>query len=611
MATYGSTKTTKSAGALAAAITAALVGALAIAPSAQAADDEVFCDVPGEELAISPISGLEDDQPVTWKSTTKGTEPTEFPGTYVGKLENGLGYDANGNPRDLLLVELGGPIVEGSGTTLAAGVWAGASGSPVYDADGALIGAVSYGFSWLPDNVAGVTPAAYMKTIGQLPGVQKVNTAAQKKIDKIVDGAPLATKSQARIEPLKPVRVTFGGTADDFDQASATLAEKVEGYTAAAQGGLAIDGGALDGEDYPIVAGGNIAVTYAYGAVGSASVGTVTAVCGDEVFAYGHPAYWNSEIGASFHGASAARVVPDLETAYKQVSAIGKPKGRITEDRLAGIRGVFGDPAPSIPITTVSKIGSHTSTAVTHVSFDLMNPDVAYVQLMVDAQRMLDNAWAGSAKVKWSIRYQREDGSQGTFTNYNRYADSQAFPDLLGFDVADNIATLMANPYEEVEILGVDITTRFAEGFRAARVSGVEMKKNGAWKKVEDGSAVKVTRGKTHTFRTVLAPVPGAERVTEYQEFSVTVPQRLKKSMSLRVSASPQYDDETEAGDFDSLIAELDNPVRYDVISVAKRWRSTSNAVHASEKTLVTPTFIVDDGSGFSFTLEAAALKKG
>jgi hypothetical protein len=120
----------------------------------------MFCTAPGQELAISDPSALTKGQPVTWKTTTSGTTPETLQGEYVGKLTNGLGNDANGKPRDLLLVKLDGPVVNGESKTLPAGVWAGASGSPVYDADGALIGAVSYGFSDEADNVAGVTPAS-------------------------------------------------------------------------------------------------------------------------------------------------------------------------------------------------------------------------------------------------------------------------------------------------------------------------------------------------------------------------------------------------------------------------------------------------------------------
>ena len=44
------------------------------------------------------------------------------------------------------------------------GIWQGMSGSPVYAADGRLIGAVAYGFSFGPSPVAGITPFSQMQT---------------------------------------------------------------------------------------------------------------------------------------------------------------------------------------------------------------------------------------------------------------------------------------------------------------------------------------------------------------------------------------------------------------------------------------------------------------
>lgn len=605
------------------AVAAALVGTLALVPPASAAPatTDMFCEVPGQELAISPISGLKEGQAVTWLSTVKGTKPTEFTGEYVGKIANGLGYDANGKPRDLLLVKLGGDAVA------KAGVWAGASGSPVYDADGALIGAVSYGFSWLPDDdVAGVTPAAYMKAIGDLPEAAKASPATLSKVNKLADVAsPTRTVSSAQIRRIEPVRVSMGTTADTFDKISVRLAKRVKSYEPVAQGGLAIAGGALSGKDYPIVAGGNVAVSYAYGAVGSATVGTVTAVCGNDVFAYGHPNNWNSTLGASFHGASTARIVPDLGGSYKLVSAVGKAKGRVTDDRLAGLRGKLGKPAPSVPVTTVSKVGTHSSKAVSHVSLDLLVPDVAAAQLDSDATRMLDNAWEGSARVTWSIDYKRKKGVRGTLTNTNRYSASMAFPSAVGMDVATDIAALQGNEFENVKILGVKITARYSDGYRAARVTGVQQKKKGAWTKVRANSVTKVSRGKTYTFRAVLSPMPGAKKVTEYREFTVRVPNGAKKTITVSLGAPQppfieipseipgeppiQVPIEVPVDSLDALLASMDDNYRSDTIARTRAYESTGGNLYSKQNVLVTPTVIIDNGTTFDFKLQVPVKK--
>lgn len=597
--------------AVTAALLAGLVGSLTAAPAhAVAADPDLFCDIPGQELAISPIADLQDGDSVTWLSTVKGTTPTSFTGEYVGKLDNGLGYDASGNPRDLLLVKLDGDIVNGAPGSLAAGVWSGASGSPVYDADGALIGAVSYGFSFLADNVAGVTPAAYMKAIGQLPGIQKLSPAATNRAARMAGEEAVA--ETGTIRRLEPVRVTTGTTARSLDAYNASLAKKVEGFRGVAASGRAIDGGANDGADYPIVVGGNIAVSYAYGAVGEASVGTVTAICGDEVFAYGHPGNWNSKLSANIHGASAARIVPDLTGSYKLVSAIGKVKGKLVDDRLAGVRGLLGAGTATVPITTTSLVGSHRSTAVSHVSEKQLIAAAAYTQVGNEVARMLDNGQEASAKVSWSIVYQRASGAVATLKNIDRYADPNEIAAYVGAGVADDIAQLQANPFEDVKIVSVAVTARFAEDYRAARLAGVQMLKKGTWTTLTQGSVTKVTRGSTYTFRAVLSPVPGAARVTEYSPFTVSIPKGVKKTMTIAL-AVPGFGDgfgeeAEEPKTFSAFIAALDDNARSDVFDRTRTYTSTHGLRVARTSTTVAPTVLIDDGKTVLFRLEAPAL---
>lgn len=590
---------------------AALIGSTAAAP-AFAVPADMFCEVPGQELAIAPISGLEEGDDVTWMSTVKGTAPTTFTGEYLGKLDNGLGYDASGKPRDLLLVRLDGDVVNGATGSLAAGVWAGASGSPVYDADGALVGAVSYGFSSLPDNVAGVTPAAYMKTIGELPGVQRMDAAEQRQVAQMAGEEVRTSRTAATIRPLEPVRVTTGTTAAALDRVTSKLAKNVEGFRGVRSAGLAIDGGADSGADYPIVVGGNIAVSYAYGAVGEATVGTVTAICGDDVFAYGHPNNFNSKLAANIHGASAARIVPDLLGSYKMVSAIGKVKGRLVDDRLAGIKARLGAGTATVPITTTSIVGSHRSKAVTHVSESLLVAGAAAAHLGADAVRMLDNQWEGSAKVTWSIDYQRENGKIRTLNNANRVADPQMFPEAVGYEMSEDIALLQMNPFEDVKVLAVRVTAVYDPDYRAARVAGVEMRQNGVWKKVSSSAPIAVTRGKTYAFRTVLAPAPGAKRVTAYAPFSVQVPAIQQRNMNVRVNAPIVEDDFAleMAPDFGAYIAALDANARADALVVSRRYTSLNGSPRAWTSPFLAPTIVVPDGKTASFTLQVAPPKK-
>lgn len=600
--------------ALATAVTAVLIGSLTAAPAnAVSKDPKLFCDLPGQRLAISPISGLTDGEKVTWRSTTKGTTPTTFTGEYVGKLENGLGTDANGKPRDLLLVKLEGDVVDGKDGSLAAGVWAGASGSPVYDADGALIGAVSYGFSALPDNVAGVTPAAYMKSIGTLPTTKKLSASQTQTVERLADEKSSARRSaptSSTLSRIEPVRVTIGASAAQVDDQTDALSDRVTGFRGVAATGRAVPGGERRASDYPIVAGGNIAVSYGYGAITEASVGTVTAVCGTEVFAYGHPNLGNSKLVANIHGASAARIVPDLMGSYKLVSAIGKVKGRLVDDRLAGVRGVLGAGAKTIPLRTTSAVGDTRNSVSTQVSEEGFLAAAAYFQMAGEAKRMLDNTQVGSAYVKWSIEYRRSNGAVATVTNADRYADVNDFPGIVGEELANDIAMLQANPFEDVRILSVNVTSRFDPDYRAARLTGVQMRKGTKWVTLSPDSVTQVSRGKTYSFRTVLSPARGAEKVTEFSEFTVTMPKDMKKRFQLTVSGPDAEDEyiEKRSRSFTEFIKGLDANLRSDVITRSTSYTSTSGPRKTKTTVVSVPTYVVGDAASVLLNFDAPTL---
>ncbi|MFV0432650.1 MAG: hypothetical protein ACK5LO_01510 [Leucobacter sp.] len=606
-------------GVLGAGLSLALVGGMLASPAnaeptapAAPVSDSEFCA--GQPMA--PVSGLTEGQPVEWLSTVKGTQPSSFTGEYIGKIANGLGYGPNGEARDLLLVKLSSPEVDGTNGSPATGVWAGASGSPVYDANGALIGAVSYGFSWEVDNVAGVTPAEVMRDIGDVPGVVKLDRTARAAVAEAAGAAPTSGLRQ-----LQPVRVTVGSTSEQLDAKSEKIAKKISGFQQVKQSGQSIAGGVNSGEDLPIVPGGNIAVSYAHGAVTSASVGTVTAVCDDEVFAFGHPNAWDSTLVSSFHGASAARIVPDAGSSYKEVESIGRPKGTITEDRLAGIRGSLGQLPQTVKVTTRSSVGEHRSTAVSYVSEKWALSPIAYLQVGNDALRMIDNYEVGSAKVRWKVTYQRANGKVASLTNADRYAENVWFAETVGEDIAMDIAALQANEFETVRVTGVDVTTEFSPEYLAARVAGVQIKTGGKWKSLKNKAVVSAKSGKTYQLRAVLRGAPDAVKGTDYVPFKVRVPKNVNKKLTVQVEGGNGYlygDLEEEeycgssgASDFAGVVKAIDDNERNDRITVATSYtKGKAKKPAAKETRHLAPKALTGGSQTLTFKVTKAKTKK-
>ena len=72
-------------------------------------------------------STLPDSAPVHGLTVTKGTTPAPFTGTFEGVLQDGIAPGV-----DLILADLHSATID------KVGIWAGMSGSPVYDTHGAL-----------------------------------------------------------------------------------------------------------------------------------------------------------------------------------------------------------------------------------------------------------------------------------------------------------------------------------------------------------------------------------------------------------------------------------------------------------------------------------------
>lgn len=608
---------------LGAGLAAALVCSLAVAP-AQAAPpiDAMFCENPADpsqNLEIAPIDSLAEGDALTWKTSVKGTDVQTFDATYVTKLDGALGHDASGSPIDILLVDLDNPDPK----LKQIGAWAGASGSPVYDSQGRLVGAVAYGFSEQGESVAGVTPAAAMKKIGALPSGVMLNARSMSSVERVTGEEP----QSERMTRIKTVRVTSGVGRAEFDGTAKKLKRVFPGYRPLAVGGasqrqkvggLPINGGAGAGEDIAIVPGGNVAVSYAYGYLAEASVGTVTAVCGDEVWAYGHPGSFDRSLGASIHGASAARIVPDGGASYKEIAKLGKAKGELVADGRVGVKAILHTPdagAPTVPITSSSRIGdTQPNRATTHVSAKQLLAPAAAAQVGADAVRMLDSAEVGSAKVGWRIDFTRAGGKTGTLSNVNRYTANSAFPDEVGAGVAGDIEALQQNEFERVRITAVKISAVYDPDYTVERVTGVQMRAKGAWKTLKQGSTVKATRGKTYSFRTVLRATPGSDRArTEYVPFSVRVPQMLKRTMSVKLKAEAPLDDFDDLFDLlfgaddpsgfepknlSQLLELLDDNARSDRFSLSTAYWSASGAKKGATRMLTAPQ-LVDGGKAW------------
>jgi hypothetical protein len=235
-------------------------------------------DCPKAFPTTDAVDGVEG----TGFTVSKGRTPEPFSAKVIGRLTDGIFPGV-----DMIMAEVSSPAL-----TKAGGVWAGMSGSPVYAEDGRLIGAVAYGLSFGPTNIAGITPAEAMFPLLDGPdhrrrplagGCLPRRPSPQRSLP---DRCPHRREHAGRgrgFERLQlPVMVSGGNSkarqklmdrlAKRFDDVRFVTAASAESSTASPAS---------------IVAGGNFVAAISYGDITFAGAGTTTFVCGTRAVAFG------------------------------------------------------------------------------------------------------------------------------------------------------------------------------------------------------------------------------------------------------------------------------------------------------------------------------------
>ncbi len=528
-------------------ITGALgVGLTAAATPAQAASPAFCSDGSQPYVPVSEVRGWAEGHAVRGKTVTRGTTPEGFTGSYIGFVA-----DALGKGKDLLVFRLKNPTIDGKAGIKGAGIWEGMSGSPVYDKAGRLIGAVAYSFNAENLPIAGVTPAEYMKTIGSTALEQpaqvrltSANLAASPAAERLA-GTALTGRA---LSQLKTVNLAGRAGAKQNAFVNRTLARTPKSAAAASRlrSGSFMAAPRQLAAAKPLVAGGNIFVGYTSGDEPVGALGTVTAICGKTVWAFGHQMDLAGKVTLLMSNASAAMIVPDgagIKGSYKQVSEIYAPVGMITQDRNAGIRGSIGA-TQGFPLTV--RVKNPGGAVVGNYAATIADPDAAASAVATltgqAAFEQLDQVGAGTGRVNWTIGYRRANGQTGTIGNSQVISDRFAFLDAIGTPPADDVWAITNQNHEKASITRVDVTvTLLSADAIAYRAVKVQRLNNGKWRDLA-GTTIK-TRTR-YSLRPVFQVLRNGrpDGTAAGKPFGVTLPAGARTKGSLKVVAGSLAD---------------------------------------------------------------------
>jgi hypothetical protein len=286
------------------------------------------------QLAIYPLRDVRAGQHAIGKTVFQGNKIEEFQVEILGVLEN------VGPRQSIILARLsGGPLAE-------TGVMQGMSGSPVY-MDGRLVGAVALAFNFSKEPIAGIRPIEEMLAVGD-SGVTPAPRVASNKA---------ASSTDSFVSKLIDIAtpVSFSGfTAGTLDQFSPQLKklglEPRQGVSS---------GGKLPsklGAPASLRPGDMIAVELLSGDMSIGAEGTVTAVDGKAIYAFGHQFMSVGNTNLPFARAEVLTLLPNLSSSFK-ISSPLEWMGSITQDRSTSIYGELGRKADTIPLAITVKDG--------------------------------------------------------------------------------------------------------------------------------------------------------------------------------------------------------------------------------------------------------------
>jgi len=442
-----------------------------------------LCDTPPD---IVPVADLSPGDMATGWTVVEGTDPVSFDVEILGVLPDGIAPGV-----DFILVQVSGDVIDETG-----GIAFGFSGSPVY-IGGELVGSVSYGFFGADQTFGGVTPAESMVKLFDYPdGTAALGATATRQATfanrvRLSDtlrtqAARTADASVSEIpttaEPLRVPVAVSGLNRRGFKRFSKTLRLAGLDVTPFRAGAASVGPLATD----PIEPGDAVAGAMSVGDLTFAGIGTATAVCGDEVLAFGHPFFWDGPAGEfpmAMYGANVVTVVPDPSQIFGafKIANLTDLHGIIDQDRLTGIRGIEGVEPSSVPVTSVvtnpdvATIRSGETTIFRQEigAFPLV-PDLAAFHLLLNEDVIFDRIGDGSVVLNWEAEGVGPDGEPFTLVRPNMFFSEWDASYESIFEMYAFLWMLSENEFGDVQFSNVDMDASITQEHLVTEITRVE-----------------------------------------------------------------------------------------------------------------------------------------
>ena len=494
----------------------------------------------------------------------KGYGRTVFSGNQIESFDvEILGVLKNWEARnDMILVKMtGGPLEK-------TGIIAGMSGSPVY-VNNKLIGAVSHGWSFAKDAIAGVTPIGAMLDVLKIDSHRRENTyagnnstwstslkaqdsdvVARLKSHGLIHESVLSKNTNSQ-QPftlsLVPIQTPLIVSGFDYRSLNSVspLFNKLGKFSFQSTSGSS----SLSDDLHDFQPGSSVAVEIIRGDLSASAIGTVTYRDDNNILAFGHPII---QIGATDLPMATAQVhtiLASLSGSVKMASP-GKIIGRITQDRRSAIAGRIGEYTKMIPCQTEIRGSLNVEYNFEIVHDKILTPIL--LQMAVESALLATEKTIGEKSVNLKLDIGIA-GRKESIRIENGYFDSGPswFPI---YNIVQPITTLLNNEFQTTEIESIKLVADISETKNIASIQNIRVSKR--W--VAPGEEVHLSirlRPDTEDYVSIPVRIKIPDDVVRGTSVRVTVCDAVISRMMEMVSAPGHF----SPSSFEQLINNLED----------------------------------------------------
>jgi SpoIVB peptidase S55 len=455
-------------------------------------------------LNIMPLKDVRAGMHGTGKTVFNGDKIDDFQVEILGVLEN------TGPRESLILGRLSGGPLEHTG------VLQGMSGSPVY-IDGKLIGAVAMAFPYAKDPIAGIRPIEEMLSVDSAPQQRAANLRSLAKNADIASlfptREPVGSGDTRMTEVATPLSLS-GFTAGAVEQ----FAPQMRKLGLEPRQGISTGGAPEDrmGDPARMQPGSMISVELMTGDMSAGADGTVTAIDGDKIYAFGHRFLGVGPADLPFTRSEVITLLANVNTSFK-ISSGRELMGVISQDRNTAIAGSLGKRAALVPLD-ISVTGANKRVENYHmhmVNDRYLSPFLVQTAVFSAIDATERAAGVSSIVVHGEISFENR---KDPVRLRNIYAGDGGSAMLAATQTAVPLAYLMETGFDQLKVKGVSI-----------RIESFDVKKE-------------LSIGQVYLSRKEVKPGETIELMTEFDgENGVQVTRSLKYTVPLGTAAGTLF----------------------------------------------------------------------